>query len=32
MERYVDYSIEETEKILAIDSPTGYTEIGRAHV
>ncbi len=25
MERYVDYSIEETEKILAIDSPSGYT-------
>lgn len=25
MERYVEYSIEETKKILAIDSPTGYT-------
>lgn len=25
MERYVDYSIEETKKILAIDSPAGYT-------
>lgn len=25
MERYIDYSIEETEKILSIDSPAGYT-------